>query len=401
MWKRRRSRRIRLESARIARAVCTNMVRRASTEAAVIILAPSVRPEPCCRTGPAASLRQREAERLPAWPRPAGPPRRRRRRRREAALHQVAFGDDVARRCAQTGWPTAPCPRRVGARRADQRQRRARAGAADRVGPPRPRGARPCGRPCQRCDATRGAARAERERVAAAGRRGAGAASTRRRSRSVSRDDVEGQCRRGVGRRAGAPRSAKGTRRRDWRGPGRHRQPRHQQGRRREEESQPMSRHGTRMVADRTSRAATRARRRPAGRRPIGGPPTRVAPTRARRFAAASVLPCVVHPDTLRMSVARPQIPRTVVVIPARYRSTRFPGKPLADLHGRPMIVHVIDRARLCRLVERVLVATDDARIADAVRAHGGEARDDAGGPRQRHRPAGRGRRRRSSATSS
>lgn len=62
-------------------------------------------------------------------------------------------------------------------------------------------------------------------------------------------------------------------------------------------------------------------------------------------------------------------------VIPARMASTRFPGKPLADLTGKPMIVHVLERVARCRSVGRILVATDDARIADAVRAAGFEAR--------------------------
>ena len=63
-----------------------------------------------------------------------------------------------------------------------------------------------------------------------------------------------------------------------------------------------------------------------------------------------------------------------VVVIPSRYASSRFPGKPLALIAGRPMIQHVYERARRARLVDTVLVATDDERIADAVRAFGGEA---------------------------
>ncbi len=64
--------------------------------------------------------------------------------------------------------------------------------------------------------------------------------------------------------------------------------------------------------------------------------------------------------------------PSVLVVIPARYASTRFPGKPLADLHGKPMIQHVWERCVASPGVERVLVATDDERIADAVRAFGG-----------------------------
>ena len=66
---------------------------------------------------------------------------------------------------------------------------------------------------------------------------------------------------------------------------------------------------------------------------------------------------------------------RAAAVIPARMASTRFPGKPLADLTGKPMIVHVLERVARCRSVGRILVATDDARIADAVRTAGFEAR--------------------------
>ena len=69
----------------------------------------------------------------------------------------------------------------------------------------------------------------------------------------------------------------------------------------------------------------------------------------------------------------------TLVLIPARMASTRLPGKPLADIGGRPMIVHVAERARESRL-GRVVVATDTEAVAAAVRAHGFEAvmtRDD------------------------
>jgi len=58
---------------------------------------------------------------------------------------------------------------------------------------------------------------------------------------------------------------------------------------------------------------------------------------------------------------------KVIVGIPARYASTRFPGKPLALLAGKPMIVHVVERAQAADVGE-VLVATDDERIADAVR---------------------------------
>lgn len=62
------------------------------------------------------------------------------------------------------------------------------------------------------------------------------------------------------------------------------------------------------------------------------------------------------------------------VLIPARHASTRFPGKPLADLAGKPMVVRVCERARESG-ADAVCVATDDKRIADVVRSHGFEAR--------------------------
>ena len=64
---------------------------------------------------------------------------------------------------------------------------------------------------------------------------------------------------------------------------------------------------------------------------------------------------------------------RTLVLIPARMASTRLPNKPLADIAGLPMIVHVLRRAEQAA-IGRVAVATDTQDIADAVRAHGGEA---------------------------
>jgi 3-deoxy-manno-octulosonate cytidylyltransferase (CMP-KDO synthetase) len=67
--------------------------------------------------------------------------------------------------------------------------------------------------------------------------------------------------------------------------------------------------------------------------------------------------------------------PKVVVVIPARYGSIRLPGKPLVSLAGKPMIQRVYERARLAQRVNRVIVATDDDRIAKAVQEFGGEAR--------------------------
>lgn len=63
----------------------------------------------------------------------------------------------------------------------------------------------------------------------------------------------------------------------------------------------------------------------------------------------------------------------TLVIVPARLQATRLPGKPLADIHGKPMIVHVWERARAAD-VGRVVVATDAEEIAAAVRSAGGEA---------------------------
>lgn len=66
---------------------------------------------------------------------------------------------------------------------------------------------------------------------------------------------------------------------------------------------------------------------------------------------------------------------KVVVVIPARYGSTRLPGKPLVQLAGKPMIQRVYERAKLAKQANQVIVATDDERIVKAVEAFGGEAR--------------------------
>ncbi|MGA8869946.1 MAG: 3-deoxy-manno-octulosonate cytidylyltransferase [Candidatus Acidiferrales bacterium] len=65
---------------------------------------------------------------------------------------------------------------------------------------------------------------------------------------------------------------------------------------------------------------------------------------------------------------------RVLAVIPARHGSTRFPGKALAPIAGKPMIQHVVERIRGARLVTDVVVATDDARIKKAVEDFGGQA---------------------------
>jgi 3-deoxy-manno-octulosonate cytidylyltransferase (CMP-KDO synthetase) len=63
-----------------------------------------------------------------------------------------------------------------------------------------------------------------------------------------------------------------------------------------------------------------------------------------------------------------------VAIIPARYSSTRLPGKPLLEIKGRPMILHVLERALEARNISRAICATDDRRVFDAVEAAGFEA---------------------------
>ena len=71
-----------------------------------------------------------------------------------------------------------------------------------------------------------------------------------------------------------------------------------------------------------------------------------------------------VHPASLSV----------VAIIPARYESTRLPGKPLVDIAGKPMIEHVYKRACAARSVGVVIIATDDERICDAAETFGGRA---------------------------
>lgn len=65
---------------------------------------------------------------------------------------------------------------------------------------------------------------------------------------------------------------------------------------------------------------------------------------------------------------------RTIAVIPARYGSTRFPGKPLAIICGKPMVQWCYESTSKCKDLDDVIVATDDERIVDAVTAFGGKA---------------------------
>ncbi|MGM0451675.1 MAG: 3-deoxy-manno-octulosonate cytidylyltransferase [Thermodesulfobacteriota bacterium] len=63
-------------------------------------------------------------------------------------------------------------------------------------------------------------------------------------------------------------------------------------------------------------------------------------------------------------------LPPCYGIIPARYGSSRFPGKPLADIAGKPMFLHVYERAATCPELSGVAIATDDERIADAAASH-------------------------------
>jgi len=84
------------------------------------------------------------------------------------------------------------------------------------------------------------------------------------------------------------------------------------------------------------------------------------------------VLLFAVHPASTGSTVDSVSPLSIVAVIPARFASTRFPGKPLADIDGRPMIEHVYRRAEASPVVSRVIVATDDLRIAATVADFGG-----------------------------
>ena len=65
---------------------------------------------------------------------------------------------------------------------------------------------------------------------------------------------------------------------------------------------------------------------------------------------------------------------KIIGVIPSRYSSTRLPGKPLKEIAGLPMVIHVLRRAQMSEILDEVIVATDDQRICDVVEAHGGKA---------------------------
>src|ERR1700733_6699288 len=64
---------------------------------------------------------------------------------------------------------------------------------------------------------------------------------------------------------------------------------------------------------------------------------------------------------------------KVVAIIPARMGSSRFPGKPLAPILGRPMVEHVYHRTRMSKIVDEVIVATCDNEIREAVESFGGK----------------------------
>jgi 3-deoxy-manno-octulosonate cytidylyltransferase (CMP-KDO synthetase) len=87
------------------------------------------------------------------------------------------------------------------------------------------------------------------------------------------------------------------------------------------------------------------------------------------------VLLFVVHPASTTSRVDSVPPLKIIAIIPARYASTRLPGKVLADLDGRPMIEHVYRRTALSPVVSDTIVATDDLRIATRVTGFGGKVR--------------------------
>src|SRR5712675_752763 len=87
------------------------------------------------------------------------------------------------------------------------------------------------------------------------------------------------------------------------------------------------------------------------------------------------VLYFAVHPSSTGSTVDSKFPQQVVAFIPARFASTRLPGKPLADIDGRPMIEHVYRRVSASPLVQQVIVATDDLRIATRVNGFGGKVR--------------------------
>ena len=78
---------------------------------------------------------------------------------------------------------------------------------------------------------------------------------------------------------------------------------------------------------------------------------------------------------------------KIVGIIPARWGSTRFPGKPLHPIAGKPLLQHVWEQCRRAKTLDSVIIATDDMRIAEAAFAWGAEVSLTNPQPRQRDRP--------------
>ena len=120
--------------------------------------------------------------------------------------------------------------------------------------------------------------------------------------------------------------------------------------------------------------------RLPRGREPAGDGIAAKGSAAADRYRFASALATRISAAAYRHSfrsgpltpVAKP-MPDTIILIPARMASTRLPGKPLADIAGLPMIVHVLRRAQAAKIGEAV-VATDSEAVAAAVEKSGGRA---------------------------
>src|SRR5476649_2090514 len=81
----------------------------------------------------------------------------------------------------------------------------------------------------------------------------------------------------------------------------------------------------------------------------------------------------MIHHRAMNRSKIQNPKSKIAIIIPARYDSTRFPGKPLHVIAGKPLIQHVWERCRKVGLAETVIVATDDARIAERASAFGAE----------------------------
>src|SRR3978361_998448 len=122
----------------------------------------------------------------------------------------------------------------------------------------------------------------------------------------------------------------------------------------------------------------------------------RTAPSAAMRYRFARALATRINARTFGQSPSIPDHfswvqpllpmtePRTLAPIPARVAATRLPGKPLLDIAGLPMIVHVLRRAEAAK-VGRVAVATDTPEIAAAGKSHGGEAAQERAAHTPRH----------------